>query len=102
MNQRALIRCLSVIVLLLILVRVELAITHRFDIDEFEHVHSAWSMTQGLALYKDFFEHHPPLFYFTISPLLHLFEGREALIALRLAMLPIAVGILALVRRRWV
>lgn len=83
--------------MLLILVRVELAITHRFDIDEFEHVHSAWSMTQGLALYKDFFEHHPPLFYFTISPLLHLFEGREALIALRLAMLPIAVGILALV-----
>ena len=54
-------------------------------------------MTQGLALYKDFFEHHPPLFYFTINPLLYAFEGREALIALRLAMLPIALGILGLV-----
>jgi 4-amino-4-deoxy-L-arabinose transferase-like glycosyltransferase len=54
-------------------------------------------MTQGLALYKDFFEHHPPLFYFTISPLLHLFEGREALVALRLAMLPLALGVLVLV-----
>jgi 4-amino-4-deoxy-L-arabinose transferase-like glycosyltransferase len=96
-NQRSLCRWLSVIIFLLILLRIELAITHRFDVDEFEHVHSAWSMTQGLALYKDFFEHHPPLFYFTISPLLHAFEGREALVALRLFMLPMALGILALV-----
>lgn len=97
MSRRTLTLCLIGAAFLFMLLRIELAVTHRFDIDEFEHVHSAWSMAQGLALYKDFFEHHPPLFYLTISPLLHVLEGRDALIALRLAMLPLALGVLVLV-----
>jgi len=45
-------------------------IGHRaLDLDEFEHVHAAWSVAQGLLPYRDFFEHHPPALYFSLAPL---------------------------------
>ena len=30
--------------------------------DCFQHIHIAWNISQGLKLYKDFFEHHGPLY----------------------------------------
>jgi len=74
--------------------RVFLSVEHRFDPDEFEHIHAAWCIKQGQIIYKDFFEHHPPLFYFTILPLLHLHEGITGLTLCRIAMLPFAFSIL--------
>src|SRR5438477_5716493 len=45
-------------------------IAHRaLDLDEFEHVHAAWSVARGLLPYRDFFEPHPPALYFSLAPL---------------------------------
>jgi dolichyl-phosphate-mannose-protein mannosyltransferase len=45
-------------------------LAHRaLDLDEYEHAHAAWSVAQGLLPYRDFFEHHPPLFYLLCAPL---------------------------------
>jgi hypothetical protein len=35
--------------------------------DETEHLHVAWLMSQGLVPFQDFFEHHPPFFWWIIS-----------------------------------
>ena len=32
------------------------------DVDSLQHTHIAWNISQGLKLYKDFFEHHGPLY----------------------------------------
>ncbi|MCC6537146.1 MAG: glycosyltransferase family 39 protein, partial [Bryobacterales bacterium] len=34
------------------------------QLDEFEHLHSAWLVSQGQTPYVDFFQHHTPLFYY--------------------------------------
>ncbi len=39
------------------------------QLDEFEHLHAAWMVSQGHTPYTDFFEHHTPLFYFVAAPL---------------------------------
>ncbi len=33
-----------------------------FDYDEFQHLHITWNVKNGKILYKDFFEHHGPVF----------------------------------------
>jgi hypothetical protein len=45
-----------------------------FDPDEFEHAHAAWSLFRGLVLYKDFFEHHTPWYYYALRPLFFFFD----------------------------
>ena len=67
-----------------------------FDTDEFEHIQNAWLMAQNLCLYRDFFEHHPPLLYVMLTPLMRYFRDADVLYAARLAMVPFALGILAL------
>jgi hypothetical protein len=46
------------------------AIHRGFDPDEFQHIQMAWLVAQGELPYRDFFEHHTPLYHFLISPLL--------------------------------
>src|SRR4051812_45251188 len=41
--------------------------TRYFDTDELEHLHGAWCISRGLVMYKDFFEHHPPLLALALS-----------------------------------
>ena len=42
---------------------------HRlFDPDEFQHSHAAWCVFKGMVPYRDFFEHHTPWYYYTLSP----------------------------------
>ena len=38
------------------------------QLDEFEHLHAAWMVSQGHTPYTEFFEHHTPLFYFFGAP----------------------------------
>lgn len=50
-------------------------------VDEFEHLHAAWCLTPagGAQLpYRDFFEHHPPLLYYTLAPLLCVLGPEES------------------------
>ncbi len=74
-----------------------------FDPDEFQHLQVAWLVASGEIPYKDFFEHHTPLYHFLISPLLSdkalITDGNAAermVIALRWIGIVLSVGILAL------
>ncbi len=37
--------------------------TRHYDPDEFQHIHIIWKITNGKVMYRDFFEHHGPLFH---------------------------------------
>jgi hypothetical protein len=79
--------------------RVSLLSTRRFDPDELEHAHVAWSISQGRVPYRDFFEMHPPVFHYLVAPLIARLDVRSpdgamhALFALRKAMWALSVGI---------
>ena len=67
----------------LLVVRIPIIAVRAFDNDEFEHSHAAWSVSRGLLPYKDFFEHHTPWYYFTLSPFFHWFPVAESFDAAR-------------------
>ena len=46
-----------------------------FDQDEFFHLHAAWNIFIGWMPYRDFFEHHAPLYYFVLAPIFTLFRA---------------------------
>jgi hypothetical protein len=53
---------------------------HRiFDPDELQHAHGAWCVFRGMLPYKDFFEHHTPWYYFTLSQFFRWFRVDESL-----------------------
>ncbi len=58
-----------------------------FNNDEIEHVHSAWYLLQGYIPFKDFFQHHNPLLWYLLLPLLSLFgDSTLSIIAERFLM----------------
>jgi len=60
-----------------------------YNSDEGQHLHVAWSWTQGLLPYRDVFDNHGPLFGLINAPLLALLGERAAVVyPMRLAMLP--------------
>ena len=62
-----------------------LSIFRFLDGDELEHVHSAWHVLNGALPYVDFFEHHHPLLWYLLAPVLALTgESAHAIILLRL------------------
>jgi hypothetical protein len=42
------------------------------DPDESQHLHAAWQVAQGRVPYRDFWEHHLPLFYPLLAPVVRL------------------------------
>lgn len=42
----------------------------RPDWDETEHLHSAWLMSQGALPFRDFWQHHSPMLWIALSPVL--------------------------------
>jgi len=46
------------------------SINKTFDHDELEAIHTAWKISQGEIIYVDFFQHHHPLIYYLLVPLL--------------------------------
>jgi len=72
-----------------------LSLFRYFDKDELESVHTSWLMLNGFEIYIDFFQHHHPFFYHTISPLIDLFgENVSTLIYLRLVMFLLFLSII--------
>jgi len=56
------------------------ALPHRiFDPDELQHSHAAWCVSKGMLPYKDFFEHHTPWYYFTLSSFFRWFKVDQSL-----------------------
>ncbi len=49
--------------------RARLVFTRYFDPDEMEHLHAALSVRRGMVPARDFFQHHPPLYYYLLAPL---------------------------------
>src|SRR2546422_11054054 len=81
-----------------IALRVALTLNREVDIDEFQHLHAAWMVSQHYLLYRDFWENHTPLFYYLLIPLFHLVrEGSRLVIVARIIMSCAAFIILLLV-----
>jgi hypothetical protein len=47
--------------------------SRQFDQDEFLHVHAAWSMSQGMTPYVDYFDQYTPLFRVLLGPIFRFF-----------------------------
>ena len=82
---------------------VPMVICRFYDPDEFQHAHAAWSFSKGLVIYRDFFEHHTPWYYFLLRPLFRWFpadtsfdSARHFLDVARGLSVVLAVGALAL------
>lgn len=70
-----------------------------FDLDEFQHSHIAWNLVRGKIIYRDFFEHHGPLYAFfnqALFTFLNLPARFDSLLTLRIGALAFALGILLL------
>ena len=75
------------------------ALYDQFDSDEFQHGHIAWLMANGQLLYRDFWEHHGPLFALANGWLLKVSgaaPGLDVLFACRLGSVLATAGIGAL------
>lgn len=82
---------------LLLALRIYCALTLPMNSDEPQHLHVVWAWTQGLLPYRDVFDNHAPLFQLLFAPLLAWLGERADIVALmRLAMIPIYFGALAL------
>jgi hypothetical protein len=81
-------------------VRIAYDVRLRVDTDEPQHLHVAWTWTQGLVPYRDVFDNHAPLFHLAMAPLVAaLGERADLLIAMRVAILPVIAALLWFVRR---
>ena len=65
--------------------------------DEFQHLHAAWCMAHGQVLFRDFFEHHGPLWYGLLQFIPRWFDDPfQILFAGRAMILVFWIGILIL------
>jgi hypothetical protein len=78
------------LVMLGLLLRVVVAWRFRVNSDEPQHLHVVWAWTQGLLPYRDIFDNHMPLFHvLSVPALLLVGERPDAVLWMRLAMLPL-------------
>ena len=55
-----------------------------FNQDEFEAIHSSWKMLNEQRIWIDFFQHHHPLMYYALFPVIAFFgENSETVIVIR-------------------
>lgn len=82
---------------LLLVLRVYCALTLAMNSDEPQHLHVVWAWIAGLLPYRDVFDNHAPLFQLLCAPLLAWLGERADIVSLmRLAMIPLYFGALAL------
>jgi hypothetical protein len=78
-----------------VILRAALTLNRELDMDEFQHLHTAWMVSRHYLIYRDFWEPHTPLLYYLLLPLFHFFrEGPGLVIAARVVMSLTAFGIL--------
>lgn len=81
--------------------RVALARERYFDTDELEHLHAALLVARGFVPFRDFFEHHGPLFWAALAPVAYAFRAPYAMALAGRALVSLAwAGLLALAARR--
>jgi 4-amino-4-deoxy-L-arabinose transferase-like glycosyltransferase len=82
---------LAALVALAVVVRIGVVVNRSIDADESQHLHMAWLVAQGQVPYRDFWEHHLPLFHYAVAPLtVWLTERPEVYYAARALMAAIA------------
>jgi hypothetical protein len=54
---------------LVVVLRLGALVNLAVDPDESQHLHAAWLVARAQVPYRDFWEHHPPLFYWLAAPL---------------------------------
>jgi hypothetical protein len=93
----------AVAIVLTGVVRLHMSGAREFGPDEFQHLHAAWCVSQGLVPYRDFFEHHMPALAMALPlttsfPSLHegAPEALRTMKAARLSMSGWLLGILSL------
>ncbi len=80
---------LTLAIAALLALRIWMALTLRVNSDETQHLHVAWSWTQGILPYRDLFDNHAPLFHILYAPLLAAFGERADIVPwMRLAVIP--------------
>lgn len=65
----------------------------RFQVDEIEHVHVAYSMRQGALVYADFWEGHNPLLWFFLMPVIDGDDAVASFLGSRVVMAFFWIGI---------
>ena len=70
------------------------------DHDEVEHLHTTWHLISGHQPYKDFFQHHNPLLWYMLAPIM-MFTGESlAIIFIARSIMFIAtIAVLFLIKR---
>jgi hypothetical protein len=95
--RRSLYLGLFIAFLFSIILRGALTLNREIDIDEFQHLHVAWMVSQHYLIYKDFWENHTPLFYYLLLPLFRFCkEGPNLVLLVRVITSLSAFGILYL------
>jgi len=95
--ERRFVLILSLTAGILALLLLNYAVERSFNHDEFEHVHSAWYVEQGFVPYRDFYQHHHSLMWYTLVPFLKAFgHTAGSLIAMRVMMWSLTLAIVAL------
>ena len=90
-SSKWLIRAAFVVVFVSVVLRVFLLSVTKINPDEFQHLHAAYLVAEGATPYVDFFEHHTPLFYYLVAPVLTWFEhGFDQILRVRLLALAFA------------
>jgi hypothetical protein len=59
--------------------------------DELQHLHVAWNIAHGLLPYRDFFEHHPPLYHLLLTPLVGLIPQLDLRLAIASALVELTI-----------
>jgi len=76
------------------------SLVRRFNLDEFEALHTSWKMLSGETIYVDFLQHHHFLLYHLLGAVIALFGAdTSTIIAARLLMLAMAGGIVWITHR---
>ncbi|MBN2139033.1 MAG: glycosyltransferase family 39 protein [Sedimentisphaerales bacterium] len=85
---------LLLIAALLTLLLLLKSMNERFNVDEFEHIHSAWYVKNGQTPYRDFFQHHNPLLWYFMAPFLWVFgDTVRSIVVFRFLTLVFTLGI---------
>jgi 4-amino-4-deoxy-L-arabinose transferase-like glycosyltransferase len=87
----------------LLVSRIPLLTTRRFDPDELEHSHVAFCILRGQVPFRDFFEHHTPIFHYLLAAIFSFFDiagspdaAMRALFAARYVTWGMSVAIVAM------
>jgi hypothetical protein len=83
-----------------VVLRLVAVFRYQIDSDEPQHLHVVWAWANGLLPYRDVFDNHMPLFHMLLAPLFRVVGERpDALISMRLLMVPMYAAMIALTYR---